>query len=336
MTPAPVGQVVETARHRTSYLESGPPDGPLLVFVHGWPALAISWRPQLEHFSALGYHCVAPDMRGYGASSAPRTREAYALEQIVGDMVELGRALGAERAIWIGHDWGAPVVWELARHHSDLCRGVAGMCVPYTADGFAPANLIPLVDRTIYPADEYPAGQWDYMLFYGREFERAQAAFEADVRATIKAIFRSGNAKQLGRPARTATITRDGGWYGGMGRAPDLPLDSAVLSADDLERYVAAFERTGFFGPDAWYVNSERNLRYAATAERVLSLPALFLHARYDTICETVESRLPDAMRRDCTNLTEHVLDTGHWIAQERPAEVNAALETWLRRCVSP
>ncbi|HZX67446.1 MAG TPA: alpha/beta hydrolase, partial [Candidatus Elarobacter sp.] len=87
---------------------------------------------------------------------------------------------------------------------------------------------------------------------------------------------------------------------------------------------------------DAWYVNSERNMQYAATAERVLSLPALFLHARYDTICETVESRLPDAMRRDCTNLTEHVLDTGHWIAQERPAEVNAALETWLRRCVSP
>ncbi|HEV2738358.1 MAG TPA: alpha/beta hydrolase, partial [Candidatus Elarobacter sp.] len=158
--------VVRTERHETFYLESGPRDGPLLIFVHGWPALSIMWRSQLEHFGARGYRCVAPDMRGYGRSSAPPAREDYALELIVQDMVELLHGLGAERAIWIGHDWGSPVVWSLAGHHPELCRAVVSLCVPYFANGFAPATLVPLVDRNVYPQAKYPAGQWDYQLFY--------------------------------------------------------------------------------------------------------------------------------------------------------------------------
>jgi pimeloyl-ACP methyl ester carboxylesterase len=320
-----------TDRHRTVYLESGPPDGPLLIFVHGWPALAMSWQPQLAHFAALGYRCVAPDMRGYGGSSAPPRREDYALEPIVADMVELVGHLGAERAVWVGHDWGSPVVWELARQHPALCRGIVSLCVPYMADGFTPDTLLPLVDRNIYPEAEFPVGQWDYILFYAREFETARATFEADVRATIVALFRSGSAKHRGRPAPTARISRDGGWFGGTGRAPELPRDPAILSEDDLDRYVAAFERSGFFGPDAWYVNQERNARYAlASGRRMLQLPVLFLHAAYDSICETVDSRMAEPMRRDCTDLTEHVLETGHWVAREQPAQVNAAIEAWL------
>jgi pimeloyl-ACP methyl ester carboxylesterase len=321
----------ETERHRTFYLASGPPDGPLMVFVHGWPALSISWRAQLEHFAGLGYCCIAPDMRGYGRSSAPGRREDYALEEIVADMAELVSGLGAVRAVWVGHDWGSPVVWELPRRHPDLCRGVVNMCVPYLADGFAPSTLVPLVDRNVYPEAAYPAGQWDYMLFYEREFDAARATFEADVPATIKALFRGGSAKHRGRPAPTARISRDGGWFGGAGRAPDLPRDPAVLSEDDLVRYVAAFERSGFFGPDAWYANPERNVRYSGAAGvRTLRLPALFLHAAYDSICETLDSRMAEPMRRDCTDLTEHVLETGHWMPQEEPAQVNAAIERWL------
>lgn len=324
----------ETSRHRTVYLDCGPPDGPLMIFVHGWPTLAMSWRSQLVHFTALGYRCVAPDMRGYGGSSAPPRREDYALEEIVADMLALVRHLGAEGAIWVGHDWGSPVVWELARQYPELCRGVVSMCVPYMADGFTPSALIPLVDRNIYPEAEFPVGQWDYILFYASEFETARATFEFDVRATVKALFRSGSAKHHGRPAPTARITRDGGWFGGAGRAPDLPRDPAMLSQDDLDRYVAAFERSGFFGPDAWYVNQERNARYAlASGRRTLRLPVLFLHAAYDSICETVDSRLAEPMRRDCTDLTEHVLEAGHWVAQEQPARVNATIEAWLSDC---
>jgi pimeloyl-ACP methyl ester carboxylesterase len=271
-------------------------------------------------------------MRGYGNSSVPRRREDYALEEIVGDMVELLRALGAERATWVGHDWGSPVVWSLAGHHPELCRAVVNLCVPYIAGGFAPANLIPLVDRSVYPEAKYPAGQWDYQLFYESAFDTATAAFEADVPATFKALFRGGSAAEKGRPSLTARISRDGGWFGGTGRAPNLPRDEAVLSEDDLRAYVAAFERNGFAGPDSWYVNHARNLQYAARARDggVLRMPVLFLHAAYDPICETVESRLADPMRRDCTDLTERVLETGHWMPLEQPAHVNAAIDEWL------
>ncbi len=330
--PAITEHVRRTERHETFSLECGPADGPVMVFVHGWPALSFMWRAQLEYFGALGYRCVAADMRGYGRSGAPPRAGEYALEHIVADMTELLRGIGAQHAIWVGHDWGSPVVWALAQHHPNLCRGVVSLCVPYFAQGFAPATLVPLVDRTIYPQEKYPAGQWDYQLFYERSFDAAAAAFEADVRATFKALFRSGSAKEKGRPALTARISRDGGWFGGAGRAPDLPRDPAVLSEDDLDRYAAAFAATGFFGPDAWYVNADANLRYAARAPGggVLRLPVLFLHAAYDSICETVDSRLAEPMRRDCTSLTERVLQTGHWMPQEQPAEVNAAIAAWL------
>ncbi|MDB5073684.1 MAG: hypothetical protein JWM87_4795 [Candidatus Eremiobacteraeota bacterium] len=336
--PAITEHVFRSERHETFYLECGPADGPLMIFVHGWPALSVMWRDQLEHFGALGYRCVAPDMRGYGRSSASPRREHYALELIVEDMVELLRGLGAEHAIWVGHDWGGPVVWGLASHQPELCRAVASLCVPYFANGFVPANVIPLVDRNVYPEEKYPAGQWDYQLFYQDHLEAATAAFEADVRATFKALFRSATAKEKGRPALTARISRDGGWFGGAGRAPDLPRDPGVLSEDDLERYAAAFTGTGFFGPDAWYVNADANLRYAARAldDGVLRMPVLFLHATYDSICETIDSRLAEPMRRDCTNLTERVLDTGHWIVQEQPAAVNAAIADWLREAALP
>jgi pimeloyl-ACP methyl ester carboxylesterase len=330
-------RVFRSGRHETFYLESGPADGPLMIFVHGWPALSIMWREQLEHFGALGYRCVAPDMRGYGRSSVPARREDYALELIVEDMVELLHGLGAERAIWVGHDWGGPVVWAVASHHPEHCRAVASLCVPYLANGFVPANVIPLVDRNVYPEEKYPAGQWDYQLFYQDHLDTATAAFEADVHATFKALFRSASAKEKGRPALTARISRDGGWFGGAGRAPDLPRDPAVLSEDDLERYAAAFTATGFFGADAWYVNADANVRYAARAldDGVLRMPVLFLHATYDSICETIDSRLAEPMRRDCTNLTERVLDTGHWIVQEQPAAVNAAIADWLREAAA-
>ena len=323
---------VRTDRHSTFYLESGPRDGPLLIFVHGWPALSIMWRRQLEHFGGLGYHCVAPDMRGYGRSSAPHALEAYALELVVQDMVELLQGLGAEHAIWIGHDLGSPVVWSLAGHHPELCPAVVSLCVPYFANGFAPTTLVPLVDRNVYSEAKYPAGQWDYQLFYEQDFDDARAAFEADLPATFKALFRSGSAKERGKPSPTARITRDGGWFGGTGRAPDVPRDPAVLSDEDLNQYVAAFERTGFFGPDAWYANNERNLAYAARVRDagVLRLPVLFLHAAYDPVCETVDSQLAELMRRDCTDLTERVVDAGHWMPQERSTEVNAALADWL------
>src|SRR5437867_3126854 len=272
--------VLKTDRHRTFYLARGASDAPPIVFVHGWPELSISWRHQLPCLASLGFRAVAPDMRGYGRSSTYSRHEDYALEHTVRDMIELLDALGHERAVWVGHDWGSPVVWSLASHHPERCVGVANLCVPYLPGGFAPENLLPLIDRSVYPPAEYPAGQWDYQLFYEESFDKASAAFEANVRNTVKALFRKGSASAKGKPSRTARVRRDGGWFGGAGHAPDVPLDTDVLTEEDLHRYVAALEANGFFGPDSWYMNQRRNLDFAAKAVNggTLSMPVLFLH----------------------------------------------------------
>lgn len=325
-------RILTTSRHRTFYLDAGAEDGPLMVFVHGWPELSRSWRHQLPCFAALGFRAIAPDMRGYGQSSVYARHEDYALEHAVHDMLELVDALGRDRAIWVGHDWGSPVVWSLASHHPERCHGVANLCVPYLATGFAPRTLIPLVDRAVYPEREFPAGQWDYQLFYEESFDRARATFETSVASTVKALFRKGNPKGKGKPSRTATVRRDGGWFGGAGQAPDVPMDTDLLTEEDLRAYVAALEGAGFFGPDSWYMNHDRNVQYAAKAKDGgrLAMPVLFLHGAYDYTCETVDSRLAEPMRRDCANLTEVVIPSGHWMAQERPRMVNAALAKWL------
>jgi pimeloyl-ACP methyl ester carboxylesterase len=246
-------------------------------------------------------------------------------------MLELLVSLGRERAVWIGHDWGSPVVWNMAAHHPEKTAGVASLCVPYLAAGFTLENLLPLVDRALYPEAEYPAGQWDYQRFYEESFDKARQGFEANVRNVVKALFRKGDPNAVGRPARLAAVRRAGGWFGG-GACPDVPRDPDVITETDLDAYTAALTRHGFFGPDSWYMNHQANGAYARLAKNggKLSMPVLFLHGAYDTTCETMTSRLAEPMRRDCADLTEVVVESGHWMAQEKPVAVNAALAKWL------
>jgi pimeloyl-ACP methyl ester carboxylesterase len=324
--------VLRTDRHTSFYLACGAEDAPLLIFVHGWPELSTSWRHQLPVFAALGYRCIAPDMRGYGRSSVYKRHEDYALEHSVRDMLDLLDAFGRPKAVWVGHDWGSPVVWSLASHHPDRCHGIATLCVPYIPEGFAPANTVGLADRGIYEEATFPAAQWDYQLFYEENFDAARTAFEANVGDTVKALFRKGSKSGKGLPARTATIRRDGGWFGGTGKAPAVPRDADVLTEADSAAYVASLERNGFFGPDSWYMNHDRNIAYAAQAQHggQITLPVLFLHGAYDYVCETVDSRLAEPMRAFCSDLTEVVVESGHWMAQENPVAVNAALSRFL------
>lgn len=319
-------------RHSTFYLACGPEDGPLVIFVHGWPELSRSWRHQLPCFGRLGFRAVAPDMRGYGNSRNYPRHEDYAVEHSVRDMLDLLDSLGRKRALWVGHDWGSPVVWSLASHHPQHCLGVVNLCVPYLASGFVPAVVTEYVNRKTYPGDEFPAGQWEYMLFYQENFEAATKCFDANIGNSVKALFRSGSPKGKGKPARTALVRRDHGWFGGAGVAPDVPVDRGVLSEEDLEHYTAALTRNGFFGPDSWYMNAGANSAYALASPDAgkLSLPVLFLHGAYDYTCETLDSPLAEPMRRDCSDLTEVIVESGHWMAQERPAAVNAILIRWL------
>jgi pimeloyl-ACP methyl ester carboxylesterase len=325
---------VETPRHRTFYLACGAADATPIIFVHGWPERCFSWRHQLPCFASLGFRAIAPDMRGYGRSSVYKRHEDYALEHAVADLLELLDSLDREQAIWVGHDWGSPVVWSLASHHPERCIGVANLCVPYFAEGFSPDSCVPYLDRALYPADTHPVGQWDYQLHYEENFAQATRCLEADVRATVKALFRKGNPGALAKPSRLSTTRKDGGWFGGAARAPDVPLDTDVLSEADLDHYVTALQANGFYGPNSWYMNHARNRAYAGQARNDgrIHVPVLFLHGQYDTTCETLQSRLAEPMRRDCERLTEAIVPSGHWMAQEKPTQVNAAIAGWIAR----
>jgi len=324
--------IFRSARHSTFYLASGPKQCTPIIFVHGWPELAMSWRHQLPIFGSLGFRAIAPDLRGHGRSSLYDTHQAYSQREIVTDMLELLDSLGAKRAIWVGHDWGAATVWSIARHHPDRCLAVANLCVPYATLERGLDALVELVNRELYPPDEYPFGNWEYQRFYEEHFTKATAAMEANVDATFKALFRAGSPEGSGKPAYLSQVRRDGGWFGGNGVAPDLPRDDRIITEVDLHAYAAAYERTGFFGTDSLYMNHADNAVY--TSDTVgggyLDMPVLFLEAEYDYTCDCVNSRLTEPMKALCRDLVIKRVASGHWMAQEKPIEVNSHLIRWL------
>jgi pimeloyl-ACP methyl ester carboxylesterase len=333
MSAAPLEVTEHTAKagaHTTFYLAAGPSDGPLLIFVHGWPELSISWRHQLPAFAALGFRAIAPDMRGYGRSSVYKMHADYAQELIVADMLGLIDSLGRDRAVWIGHDWGSPVVWNIASHHPERCVAVASLCVPYYTIERGLEPVLELVDRDVYPADKYPAGQWEYMLHYQEDFAGATRAMDSDPYNLAKLLFRKGDPGGFGLPAGTAMVRINGGWF--PGGVPSLPRDADVVTEADVCAYASALARNGFFGPNSYYMNHAVNAAYAARANNggYLDMPALFIAAQYDYTCESITSRLAEPMRTYCRRLSEAVVYSGHWMAQEKPLDVNAVIARWL------
>lgn len=322
---------LKAERHTTFYLAAGPEDGPLVIFVHGWPELSTSWRHQLPALAELGFRTIAPDMRGYGRSTVYPEPAAYAQEPIVRDMLDLLDALGREQGVWVGHDWGSPVVWNLASHHPERCRAVASLCVPYYTLERGLDQLLSLVDRNLYPENEFPYGQWDYMRYYEERFAEAIAPMDANVSQFLTVLMRRGDPAGEGKPAFTATARRSRSFFGTR-TLPDLPRDADVVSEKNLSSYVSALKRNGFAGPCSWYLNDGVNAAYAKTALNggSLDLPVLFLNARYDYVCENTHSRLAEPMRTYCHQLTDETICSGHWLAQEKPVEVNAALVRWL------
>ena len=305
MTHSVLEHVAKSARHTSFYLSCGEPQATPIIFVHGWPELSVSWRNQLPVLAGLGFRAIAPDMRGYGRSSVYGRQEDYAQEHIVADMIELLDALGAEKAIWVGHDWGAPVVWGIAQQHPDRCHGVANLCVPYIPEGFAPETIIPLADRAVYPEAEFPAAQWDYQLFYRESFDVAHTIFGGQCAGRGQgAVPAPAPAARPGKgPCRRsprAPAPSAAGLAPGQ-PAPDLPRDETVLSEEEENRYTAALEANGFFGADSWYMNGDANRAFAQPRPKAnwrLAMPVLFLHAAYEAyLQETIDSRLPEPMR---------------------------------------
>jgi pimeloyl-ACP methyl ester carboxylesterase len=320
-------------RHTTSYLEAGPANGPLMIFLHGWPQIGLMWRAQMEAFASEGWRCVAPDMRGYGGSSAPATSEAYAINMIVADMVELHDYLGANPAIWVGHDLGSPVAGALTAHHPERSRGVVFTSVPYSPESFALPSLLPLIDRKLYPADQYPDGQWDYYRFYLTHFEETVTDFDADIRATLSVIYRRGDPKIAGNIYPSALVTRNGGWFGSAHRAPSIPPDPTLWPVADFDALAAAFHLTGFRPCNSWYLNDAANIAYAHSAPNGGSLqqPVLFINGDFDGICDITRAQLGAPMRSACRDLCITSLPVGHWLPLECKTELVQAIASWLK-----
>ena len=320
-------------RHTTHYRKAGPGGGPLMIFLHGWPEIGLVWRAQMEVFASEGWHCIAPDMRGYGGSSAPAPSDAYSLQEIVDDMVELHDHLGGSPAIWVGHDLGSPVVGALAAHHAARSRGVIFISVPYAPEAFALPNHLPLIDRELYPADQYPDGQWDYYRFYLTHFDQTVTDFDADIPASLAAIYRSGNPESVGKVYRSAIITRNGGWFGSAHHAPAVQPDPALWPSADFATLVEAFRITGFRPGNSWYLNDSANIAYAHKAPDGgrLRQPVLFINGDFDGLCDITHNRFGDPMRSACQDLTVTSMPSGHWLPLERKAEVSEALRSWLK-----
>lgn len=320
--------------HTTSYLEAGPENGPLLIFAHGWPDVALGWRNQLAACAAVGFRAVAADMRGYGDSTAPRDSSKYALEYIVGDMVALLAHLNRSEAVWIGHDWGVPVLSALAAHHPELCTALVLLAVPYRTFELGLDWVVSLTNREIYPEEEYPYGPFEYQKAYEVDPEAINKAMDVQPEKLLKTIYRKGDPSNYLKPARTSRALREGLYkHADRPDMPDVPLSQTVLDESLHAALVATAKKNGFFPATSYYLNHAANAAYAKSERNggVLGMPVLYLDAKYDGICSPhANPRVAWDMRKMCRNLTECTIEAAHWLHLEKPVEVNAALIRWL------
>ncbi len=296
--------------------------GPLVLLCHGWPELAYSWRHQIPVLAQAGYHVVAPDMRGYGGSSVPHEIEAYAIPDLVGDMVALVAALGHSHACIVGHDWGANVAWNAALMRPDLFTAVAALSVPHRQRHPTTAPL------TLLRA----AGLENFYWFYFNREGVPEAEFERDLESAIRKVLFSGSGDSTQGKGSMALSVPPGEGFLDRVRVPAvLP---AWLSEDDVAHYAAAFRRSGLRGPFNWYRNIDRNWALLAPFQGALiTPPALFIAGTRDSVITSpIGGKAVDALAACVPNLRDKVMieGGGHWIQQERPSEVNAALLRFL------
>lgn len=319
------------------YLAAGPLLGPLLVFLHGWPAIGLEWYPQLQYFASLGFRVIAPDMPGYGRSTARNVTSDYTQEEIIKGMLALLADLGRDEAIWIGHDQGCATVWTLANTEPDVVRAAAGVTVPYSSLELGLEELLSSVNRDIYPVDQYPYGQWSYVVWEDNNFDQAVSWFNKDILGFLKLVHTFGSPDDVGVPATAfANVDKDGGWLGGAPSPPspeDTPDSEVRLYRPVFNRLVAAMEKTGFGPGTAWFINNAENRAYNMEHNKnnlTLNIPVFFVNALWDGACDTITGHLADRMRNTCSDLTEVVIEAGHWVNTDEPDKMNSAMERWI------
>ena len=319
-----------------AYYEVGPRgQGTPLVFCHGFPELAFSWRHQLKACEAAGVWAIAPDQRGYGLSSRPEAITDYDMEHLTADLVGLLDHLGAAKAVFCGHDWGGLVVWQMPLRHPDRCAGIIGLNTPFLPRG--PFDPIAAMRMAF--------GEDMYIVWFQRPGV-ADAALGADVDKTMRFFMRrpgdveAAAAEAAARRAgvfdtdapQAATSTGGTFAFGGLLRDWDKS-DTAnqLLTPDELAAFVESFEATGFTGGINWYRNFTRNWEAAADLPtRIDKLPCLMIMAENDVVLSPAMAEPMGQFIGDLEKVL--VKESGHWTQQEKPEEVNRLVIDWMRR----
>ena len=309
--PFPPAERIETNGITLSVHRVG--DGRPLVLCHGWPEIAYSWRHQVAPLVDAGYQVIIPNGRGYATSDAPEAVEAYDIHHLCLDMLGLLDHYAHEEAVFVGHDWGAIVVWNLALMHPERVSGVINLSVPFMRRG----------------AREW-VGFWEEMLgsdFYIVHFNRqpgvADAAFAHNTRRFLANLYRTKtwleSAPEM--PPGMALIHLAN---------TDSPRGESLMSEAELDVFVRAFESSGFTGGLNWYRNFTRNWHLTADYPERIEQPTLMIYGDYDVVPKgaDLESIVP--------RVETHSLPCGHWIQQECPNETNDLMLDWLRRHYPP
>jgi pimeloyl-ACP methyl ester carboxylesterase len=298
--------------------------GPLVLMVHGFPESWYSWRHQLGPIAEAGFTAAAIDVRGYGGSDKPPEVTDYAMQHMVADVAGAIAALSpGQPAVIVGHDWGAPIVWNTALTRPDVVRAVAGLSVPYTG---VPTRSMREMWEAVFTAN----GKFFYQHYFQAEGV-AEAELEADVRASLRRFYYaiSGDAPDGTWP--TDKVVGDGVLH----RLPDPDPFPAWLTPADLDYFVGEFEGSGFRGPVNRYRNPDVDTAWLQQFQgRKIEQPSLFIGGERDLVL-TMFGRMDfvPLMKAQMPDLRGHDVlpGCGHWTQQERPAEVNQRLVAWLK-----
>ena len=277
-----------------------------IVLCHGWPEHAFSWRYQVPALAAAGYHVIAPNQRGYGNSSRPTEVTAYDIEHLSGDLVALLDHFGYDDATFVGHDWGANVVWGLALLHPDRVNRLIALSLPYQERG-----EIPWVDFI-----ESFLGSDQYIVHFNRRPGEADAVLDENRLQFLRNLYRKNEPPQAPEPGM-AMIR--------LAKA-DTPVGEPLMSDSELAVFDSAFEASGFTSSINWYRNLDRNWRLLEKVDPVIQHPALMIYGDRDLVPKS--HNLSDFV----PNIEVVNLECGHWIQQERPEETTQAILNWLKQ----
>lgn len=294
-------------------------EGPLVILMHGWPELGYSYRHQIAPLAAAGYTVAAPDMRGYGASLKPDDPSHYSMDTHADDMAAIARGLGRDKWIAVGHDWGSPVAWRCGLRFPGQVAAVFSLSVPHRL-------------ATDISAHEWFDTAYAGRFYYMRYFEPvgpAEAELERDPRDALKRVYFSLSGDS---PLNDWVSHRpiDDTLLPGLAPPPSGPL--SFMTDAELDHYTAQFARGGFHGPLNWYRNWDTNEAQArAYGDQIIRQPAGFFAGDKEIVLAMFPGCV-EHQRDVCADLRMEriVPGAGHWIQQERPAEVTAALIEFL------